>query len=50
MNILKSLKINGEIFDEYAFLSFEYVFENNGEAAMLGEYVFALPENWRFRI
>ena len=44
MNILKNTFINGEIYEEYAFLSYELVFENTSNAAALADYAFEIPD------
>ncbi len=44
MNLLTQIKIKGEVFCEYAFLSFEFLFENNTESRLSAEYQFSLPK------
>lgn len=44
MNLLTDIKVKGEVFCEYAFLSFEFLFENNTESTLSAEYRFLLPE------
>lgn len=44
MNILKNTLINGEIYEEYAFLSYELVFENTSNAAAVADYAFEIPD------
>lgn len=43
MNLMKSIKINGEVFSEYAFLSYCMEFEES-ESSVRCECVFKLPE------
>lgn len=44
MNILTEIRINGEVYAEYAFLTYEYLFKNTSESAAMAEYSFALPD------
>ena len=44
MNILKNIKINGEVFLEYAFLSYVISFKSQNEDVS-PEYIFSLPED-----
>lgn len=44
MNILTKTLIKGEVFLEYAFFSFEFLFENETDTPALAEYRFPLPE------
>lgn len=44
MNLLKSTTIKGEIFSEYAFLTFDLCFKNNEAEAVSAEYMFGLPK------
>ncbi len=44
MNILKHIGIKGEIFCEYAFLSFDFEFENELSDRISTEYIFRLPK------
>lgn len=43
MNLLKKINIRGEIFFEYAFLTYEFYFAET-DTSVGAEYVFALPE------
>lgn len=43
MNLLKKINISGEIFFEYAFLTYEFYFTETDESVG-AEYIFALPE------
>lgn len=45
MNLLTEVKVKGEVFCEYAFLSFDFMFQNKTETAVSAEYSFKLPEN-----
>lgn len=44
MNILTDIRVGGEVFAEYAFLTYEFFFKNTDEAAVSAEYSFALPD------
>ncbi len=43
MNILKDVTVKGDIFSEYAFLSYTFSFESSDEVS--AEYTFSLPKN-----
>ncbi len=45
MKLLKNTFINGEIYEEYAFLSYEFEFENSGGDAVVADYIFDIPQN-----
>lgn len=42
MNLLKKLTVHGDIFSEYAYLSFEFLFESQ-KCGADGQYIFRLP-------
>lgn len=44
MNLLKKITVSGDIFYEYAYLSFEFYFENRN-ISMESQYTFRLPPN-----
>ncbi len=44
MNILTNILIKGDVFLEYAFFSFEFLFRNETNTPALAEYRFALPQ------
>lgn len=44
MNLFQNIKIDGEIFLEYAFLNYEISFDNKGNTPVSADYMFALPE------
>ncbi len=43
MNILKKTRVQGEIFFDYAYLSYRMSFENKTDIPLSAEYMFALP-------
>ncbi len=45
MNLLTEIKIKGEIFLEYSFISYEFSFENNAKEPLSAEYYFSLPQD-----
>ena len=44
MNILTDIRVDGEVFAEYAFLTYEFFFKNADKAAVSAEYSFTLPD------
>lgn len=44
MKLLKKTVINGEIYEEYAFLSYEFVFENKGDNTIIADFAFEIPK------
>jgi len=44
MNLFQNIKIDGEIFLEYAFLTYEISFDNKGNVPVSADYMFALPK------
>lgn len=44
MNVLKNISVKGDVFAEYAFLSFDFQFESGCQDPVSAEYIFTLPK------